>query len=452
MSVETELKSLSLSDIMSPIKSSNILSSIKPPQEPTIISFFIDACKNKNYQQIKSLLEVLKYVPSGSIDEHGNTLLHFIIGHYDDFGGDAFFQEFLKLNGIEQILNKLSVDDGITPIMYAHMLKHNNAFDMLLARGADPHIKAKNGAELVTEAESIIQEKIAEVKPVVQEKIAEVKPLIQEKIAEIKPVVQEKITEAKTKSTSIFDSLMNFLKPLTTTETKPLTETSIGMSVSQQVPKQPTSELSTEAFIKGVIDGTISKPKETVPVQQPVVGGSRNMYVGQRMVHRSTFGGSSEETPKSSDKSEKTHAKGQFELERITNDIHDRTVETIKSLMDVDDATARVYKSVIYRRVKKEQPELSGYNRAIEMEKLATKENLEKIDIEAEKKEREETPKSSSETETPKEKKKEKKEKKEKSEKPKKEKKSKKKVESESISSSETSSPDLDTNLTETTK
>lgn len=61
--------------------------------------------------------------------------------------------------------------------------------------------------------------------------------------------------------------------------------------------------------------------------------------------------------------------------------IHERTVEKIKAIMNVDTDIARNYKAVLYRRVKEEHPELGGYERALEMERLATKENLEKIDI-----------------------------------------------------------------------
>ena len=61
--------------------------------------------------------------------------------------------------------------------------------------------------------------------------------------------------------------------------------------------------------------------------------------------------------------------------------IHKRTVEKIQAIMNVDSDTAKNYKAVLYRKVKEEHPELGGYDRAIEMEKLATKENLDKIDI-----------------------------------------------------------------------
>lgn len=61
--------------------------------------------------------------------------------------------------------------------------------------------------------------------------------------------------------------------------------------------------------------------------------------------------------------------------------IHERVIEKIMKLMDVPREVAVNYRAVIYKRVKDANPELSGYDRAIEMEKLANKETLSEIDI-----------------------------------------------------------------------
>jgi len=65
--------------------------------------------------------------------------------------------------------------------------------------------------------------------------------------------------------------------------------------------------------------------------------------------------------------------------------------DKIAEIMGVDKDTARNYKAVLYKQVKDKdeessakdpkKPKLNGYERAIEMEKLATKEVLSKIDI-----------------------------------------------------------------------
>lgn len=78
------------------------------------------------------------------------------------------------------------------------------------------------------------------------------------------------------------------------------------------------------------------------------------------------------------------------DLGRETDKIHEEVVEKIKELLGVDEETARIYKSVLYWKVKNEKPELAGYDRAMEMKKLVKKKELKDIDIEAEKKKRDE--------------------------------------------------------------
>ena len=69
------------------------------------------------------------------------------------------------------------------------------------------------------------------------------------------------------------------------------------------------------------------------------------------------------------------------QIKSQVDQIHERTIEKIRVIMNVDSDIAKNYKNVLYRKVKADHPELGGYERAIEMEKLATRENLEKIDI-----------------------------------------------------------------------
>jgi hypothetical protein len=71
------------------------------------------------------------------------------------------------------------------------------------------------------------------------------------------------------------------------------------------------------------------------------------------------------------------------ELSRLVNnqasEIHDRTVKRIMELLGADMVTAKAFKALLYKKTQKEKPELNNYDRAVEMEKLATLEELEKI-------------------------------------------------------------------------
>jgi hypothetical protein len=61
--------------------------------------------------------------------------------------------------------------------------------------------------------------------------------------------------------------------------------------------------------------------------------------------------------------------------------IHKRTVEKIKDLLGVDEEKAKIYKAALYNKIKTEHPELNNFDRAVEMEKIATTENLKSINF-----------------------------------------------------------------------
>ena len=75
-------------------------------------------------------------------------------------------------------------------------------------------------------------------------------------------------------------------------------------------------------------------------------------------------------------------------IARQSSDIHERTIEKIASILKLDlknpedNKTVRYYKAAIWRLVKEEHPELSNYDRSVEMEKNITEEKLKSIDIE----------------------------------------------------------------------
>lgn len=128
-------------------------------------------------------------------------------------------------------------------------------------------------------------------------------------------------------------------------------------------------DLTTEQLIEKVINGTLD--------------GGASMISGSRHANRyfdySVSGGAKK----------KRSSKKLRDISRETNDIHERTVAAIKKLMKCTDEEAQAYKSVLYRRVKAEHPELSSKDRALKMEESATKEALKAIDIAAEMKQRE---------------------------------------------------------------
>jgi len=101
--------------------------------------------------------------------------------------------------------------------------------------------------------------------------------------------------------------------------------------------------------------------------------------------------------------------KSLYELNRKVDDLHAKAIDDIKKIMKCSDDEAAVYKSVIYRKVKAENPDLGGVERAQKMFDFITKDFLKNIDLEAETEKRVEEQKENSKKKEDKEDKEEKK-------------------------------------------
>lgn len=67
-------------------------------------------------------------------------------------------------------------------------------------------------------------------------------------------------------------------------------------------------------------------------------------------------------------------------IQNQSDRIHDRTVEKIMQLLNVDEQKAKVYKAALYDEIYRKRPELNDLDRAVELEKRATTDNLKRID------------------------------------------------------------------------
>jgi hypothetical protein len=345
--------------------------------QPTLFDVVRKACADKNFPVLRYILQTINYVPLEPVDGNGNTILHFIISNLDDMGGIPFLQSFLTNKHIKNIINIQSKGDGFTPAILACAMKLHKVIDMLKEAGADINIPSHDGTAIVTATETETRQ---EPRTVIR----------QVERPEKAQGVQQGI------SSSMRNALQKFLAPITRHSEIP--ESSLGMSTVEprgasfnqvQTSRPISNELSTEAFIKGVMNNSLGT---TPSFSQPEMrtGGSRSVAVGQRFLNKapeysSVSGGKPKKSKGRSSKMSRqttersSEARGSVELGRITDDIHERTVETIKSLLGVDEETARAYKSILYFRVKEKHPEFSGYERAVEMEKIATKSELKTI-------------------------------------------------------------------------
>lgn len=440
-----------MSSIESPVKSLSIslfnTTEPKPENEQqTILSVIKQACKDKNFAVLKYILQITNTIPEETVDEFGNTILHYAIINFNEIGGLPFIQQLLAMKGIEKIINTISDKDGLTPVVLAFTLRLPQIVDLLIARGADNKTPSRNGTILETDTETSQQ-------------------------------APQEVPQQNKRNETLFPYLTSFLNQITGTTTKIPETTMQSLQSTQTQPVKQTDEeneqqdVRTTEFFRNIIEKQFPQNKTTREVTQEVIqpvagGGSKSTIVGQRLLHRlevSSISGGKNNKNKS--RRNKIISNGKNELERITNDVHERTIETIKNILNIDYDDAKIYKSALYYRVKEEHPDLSSYQRAVEMEKLATKEILKKINFDAEKKKYDKfisekkklstSSESSSESESPKNTKKSKKNKKESSSESSSESdiiptKRKSKKQSDITSSSDTtSSPDLDTNLSD---
>jgi hypothetical protein len=92
-----------------------------------------------------------------------------------------------------------------------------------------------------------------------------------------------------------------------------------------------------------------------------------------------TGGKKSKKINKLSESSELSQSTTDMSLFRMANEFenkaskaHENAVNRIKEILKVSDSEAKAYKAILYETIKKEQPELSNYDRAMELEKRAS--------------------------------------------------------------------------------
>jgi hypothetical protein len=109
-------------------------------------------------------------------------------------------------------------------------------------------------------------------------------------------------------------------------------------------------------------------------------GGSKTMIGKRNIVTYSevSIGGNSESTKDdSSEDSDDVRSISSMAraVENKATEAHKRAVERIKELLNVDETEARAYKALIYDAIKKDSPQLSNYDKAMELEKRASDKN-----------------------------------------------------------------------------
>lgn len=128
-----------------------------------------------------------------------------------------------------------------------------------------------------------------------------------------------------------------------------------------------------------------NKDVSTEKILDDIVKTQNNQKGGKKSHTSKKYQELSDITPVNSDNSDISNIARQ--ITRQSSDIHDRSVQKIIKLLKLDEnkqedvQKARNYKAAIYKTVKEKNPLLNNFDRAVEMEKSITLENLKAINI-----------------------------------------------------------------------
>lgn len=133
----------------------------------------------------------------------------------------------------------------------------------------------------------------------------------------------------------------------------------------------------TESILDSIFDSYMKKQKQVADSKQ--TGGSKqsgasrssNVQFGSREMFMPKSRGAELERKESKETVQKA-------MREESSKIHDRVVQKIQELLSVDVDTAKVYKSLLWTYMKDKHPELSNYDRTVEMEKNTNLEFLTK--------------------------------------------------------------------------
>lgn len=380
-------------------------------------NLLLKACREREFAALSFIVRNDIVTDFCAVDPTtGCSVLHCIAKFYDNIPHvSEVVEKILNSSDISGVINKQD-DNGNTALHIALENENQDLCDALIQHGADPKVRNKKGQYILTDDEPTVECKM-NTKRVDIHKHFDVDEDISKRVelsatpSRRTDIFMKKPRGNSTSSAKGSDNLTsdNIVDILLALENRrnPSKQTDYSMDMPTSLPTD-TSQMSqmadTDAFIRDILQRGPSMAKvpttNSLPINEFMTGGKNKNKVlvkgNRRMNMYSEFdnlNGGSEESDENELESDITlddddsydsdendgglsrQVKSQVDI------IHERTVDKIAEIMGVDRDIARNYKAALYREVKESKPELSGYERAIEMEKLATKDHLKKIDI-----------------------------------------------------------------------
>lgn len=314
---------------------------------------------------------------SEACPETGFTILHYLVAYYKMIHGvdnriEKTIKNILSRSDVSDFINIQDSVYGNAPLHLAVMSKNFELAEKLIAAGANPKLRNKNEMFISTDSETDVMREVER-----QGIMSEVRKSPNSNIFIKKSMSDFNATDAEVDNhiKNMVDTLFKMehkggFSPSSATLSAGLPDalgvTEVAHNSISKASENPIAD--TEQFMDEMIRN-YSKPQ----------AGGR--VTGSRKMTKAEFDDATESdmsggfSPKNlSEMSELSRM-----IESQADETHKRVVDRIKELLKVDDVTARAYKALLYSKVKSEKPELNNFDRAVEMEKITTKEILETL-------------------------------------------------------------------------
>jgi hypothetical protein len=365
-----------------------------------------------------------------SVDSLGKTLFHHLIEYSKDLPMAGYcLNKLLSDKSLSLPLN-IQDENGNTPAHYAAILNNNKLIEFLKSKGADLKIKNKAGyyiaednedsnAILENNSDMILEHKSDTLFLKIDKKSSDNSEEMM--LTEIAKIVNN--FRSDTENSNISLSNLNTLSEKDTENKNNMSDNVLTddfikniMTIFKQNKQYDTDgnifnvnldktindlELidkildnndnndnnnniddNTDTILKSLLNKSNNKNSViSNPVNNLILKGGDNIKGNRKMItYSDQLGGSSKNKyTKSINSDESGISEMARAIKKQSTEIHDRVITKIMEILKVDEITARAYKGALYAKVKDEHPELSNFDRAIEMEKLATDKVLNKL-------------------------------------------------------------------------
>jgi len=383
----------------------NIFSYLFGSDKSTYISdILFDAFESNNPEAAAFILRnaiTKKYdIDFSKKSETSKTILHYLV-LYSNYVSEIkqLLIDMLQSTDIKKYINQTDAK-GNTVGHYALYLNMEDVLELLIQYGVDLTIKNNSGYNIspitskssLSEPSDIFQKIIKKSSEIEESDDNDDSKIINSKSCkntksdnsvQLLKIIRRFIPESVT-STIGFDSdvsesasvksLPNILSP-TSPDISEKSQQIFLSPTSPDVSKKSesnflstTSDVITDDIVNILLNEFNTKENKTEQL-----GGKGNRNGKRRIANYS-------ETYVDTDSSSEGELSGLYKMARAienkSSEAHKNAVERIKELLKVSEDEAKAYKAIIYDMIKNEQPELSNYDRAMELEKRASDEKV----------------------------------------------------------------------------